>query len=146
MGTKDAKPPAAFIDWRKLDTFTTQYIETALWAGSYYPDEDSADSGNPTPLDDIAGIHHITQETLAVIVEDCAAFQSEAGEMIVGVRSQAGHDFFLTRNRHGAGFWDGDWPAEDGEKLTQMAHNYGTFELDVLSIDENEWPTVGHHN
>lgn len=34
-------------------------------------------------------------------------------------------DFYLTRNGHGAGFWDGDYPDEIGEKLTEMAHSFG---------------------
>jgi hypothetical protein len=33
------------------------------------------------------------------------------------------HDFFLTRNGHGAGFWDGDY--KNGEKLTEIAKSFG---------------------
>lgn len=44
-----------------------------------------------------------------------------------------GHDFYLTRNRHGAGFWDrysGDSPeARAGDRLTSAAHVYGESEL-----------------
>lgn len=36
-----------------------------------------------------------------------------------------GHDFWLTRNRHGAGFWDGDLPDALGKRLTDAAHAYG---------------------
>jgi hypothetical protein len=44
--------------------------------------------------------------------------------------AQIGHDFWLTRNRHGAGFWDrglGDL----GDKLTAAAHTYGESNLYV---------------
>lgn len=34
-------------------------------------------------------------------------------------------DFYLTRNGHGAGFWDGDYPDEVGRKLTDIAHGFG---------------------
>lgn len=37
----------------------------------------------------------------------------------------AAHDFILTRNHHGAGFWDGDWAEPWGERLTELAHSYG---------------------
>jgi hypothetical protein len=33
----------------------------------------------------------------------------------------AGHDFALTRNGHGAGYWDGDLPEELGARLTEAA-------------------------
>lgn len=41
----------------------------------------------------------------------------------------AGSDFHLTRNGHGCGFWDGDWPDESGERLTKAAETYGSLEL-----------------
>jgi hypothetical protein len=37
---------------------------------------------------------------------------------------QAGHDFWLTRQGHGAGFWDGDWTTY-GHILTDGAESYG---------------------
>ena len=42
---------------------------------------------------------------------------------------QAGHDFWLTRNGHGCGFWDGDWPELIGEKLTEASKDFGSFDL-----------------
>jgi hypothetical protein len=38
----------------------------------------------------------------------------------------AAHDFILTRNGHGAGFWDTDrWSAPWGDKLTRLAEQFG---------------------
>jgi hypothetical protein len=37
----------------------------------------------------------------------------------------AAHDFILTRNDHGAGFWDGDWHEPWGSRLTTLAHSFG---------------------
>ena len=44
-----------------------------------------------------------------------------------------GHDFWLTRNRHGAGFWDRKELEADGlgERLTDLAHAMGECELYV---------------
>lgn len=42
--------------------------------------------------------------------------------------TQVAHDFWLTRNRHGAGFWDGDYSrtslGDVGDALTDLAHSY----------------------
>lgn len=46
----------------------------------------------------------------------------------------AAHDFILTRNHHGAGFWDGDWHEPWGDKLTALAHSFGQLEC---LLDEN---------
>ena len=38
----------------------------------------------------------------------------------------AAHDFMLTRNGHGTGFWDsGRWLAPWGDKLTRLAQSFG---------------------
>ena len=46
----------------------------------------------------------------------------------------AAHDFILTRNHRGAGFWDGDWHAPWGDKLTALAHSFG--QLECLLADD----------
>ena len=38
---------------------------------------------------------------------------------------QAGIDFIFTRNGHGCGFWDGDWPEVLGDELTEIAKQFG---------------------
>lgn len=38
----------------------------------------------------------------------------------------AGHDFALTRNHHGAGFWDGDLPDGLAEALTMATRKSGS--------------------
>jgi hypothetical protein len=40
----------------------------------------------------------------------------------------AAHDFILTRNHHGAGFWDGDWHAPWGDRLTTLSHTFPQLE------------------
>ncbi len=65
---------------------------------------------------------------------DCAKFISENDTLLHDggkEPDQAGHDFWLTRNGHGAGFWDGDWPEEIGKKLTAAAKKFGETDLYV---------------
>ena len=67
------------------------------------------------------------------LISDCLGFLSEASILLAKTSltfDSAGHDFLLTRNGHGAGFWDRGL-GEAGDKLTDMAHNYGTIGLDI---------------
>lgn len=44
---------------------------------------------------------------------------------------QAGHDLALTRNGHGAGFWDGDWSEPFATIATDLARDLGEHHLDI---------------
>ncbi|EQD63696.1 hypothetical protein B1A_09009, partial [mine drainage metagenome] len=69
----------------------------------------------------------ISDESNAEIARDVVAFweDAKAEGLVDGVTpEQFGHDFFLTRARHGTGFWDRG-RGEAGDRLTDMAHAYG---------------------
>lgn len=97
----------------------------------------------PQPFDKFADESDIAPETLAQMVKDCAEFQAKHGDTIRAAIAtgevrcgpdfdawgHAGHDFWLTRCRHGAGFWDGDWPEPMAEALTEAAHAFGEVDL-----------------
>lgn len=106
-----------------LDTFTLAFIESALWLAR----DSDGDSIDGLGFD----VTDIEANTLASIIEDCADFQAAHREAIEGCEATAGRDFYLTRNRHGAGFWDGDRPDEIGRALTSASHAYGSFDLYV---------------
>lgn len=106
----------------ELDTFHRAYIEAALWSST---DEDGE------PLDGLYTADDLAPATLAQMVEDCADFHATNGGDIASNPARAGHDFWFTRNRHGAGFWDGDWPHDTGKRLTEMSHPYGSVDLYV---------------
>jgi hypothetical protein len=59
----------------------------------------------------------------------------ETGEVSCGPdfdeMGRAGHDFWLTRCGHGAGFWDGDWPEPYATMLTDAAKAFGEVDLYV---------------
>ena len=58
-------------------------------------------------------------------VIDCLSFFSRIECYLSDDQAiDAGHDFWLTRNGHGAGFWDGDWPAY-GDMFTAISKGYG---------------------
>jgi len=101
------------------ETFITAYKVAALWSST-------DDEGNP--LDDDFSINDFSSEANQKVEADCAAFLAKCEEKGIEFSfeelEQAGHDFWLTRNHHGCGFWDGDW-SEHGEVLTEIAHSFG---------------------
>jgi hypothetical protein len=107
-----------------LRTFTNAYIEAALW---------SSTDDNGEPLDQ--GNYELSDEARRIMEADAASFYNAYHELWDD-DSQAGHDFWLTRNRHGAGFWDGDYPEPQGKQLTNASHKYG--EVDLYVGDDGE--------
>ena len=115
-----------------MDEFTQAYIDCALWASTDESDESGGD-----PLDDNYGPEDIHPDTLAEMVADCERFQEENAddiatyEGIITCDEKAGDDFWLNRNGHGAGFWDGDWPEEAGNRLDKASEAFGEYNLYV---------------
>ena len=103
-----------------MDEFTRAYIEAALW---------SSTDDNGEPLDKNYGADDLAPATYDAMANDCYDFQERFSDQVAGNRKRAGHDFWLTRNGHGAGFWDGDWPEPDATTLDEGAKSYGSFEL-----------------
>lgn len=108
-----------------LDAFTRAYLICALWTSDPNPT-----SGEFCERDEWS-IDNISAESLARAIADCEAFQRDNAADLAEVNvlfhadaEQHGHDFWLTRNHHGAGFWDrGYGPL--GETLTRAAHAFG---------------------
>jgi hypothetical protein len=113
---------------KHIDQFTDAYIECALWSST-----DNADDSGGEPLDSNYGPEDIAPETYAQMVLDCESFQgANAGYLeMAGDAARNGHDFWLTRNHHGAGFWDRGYPGNVGDILTERAHAYGEVDLMV---------------
>jgi hypothetical protein len=131
-----------------LDTFTNAYIEAALWSTN---DESTPDGG--VPFDNNYSVQDIAPETLARMVADCDAFQkahsehfgAEGAHATAGDGwAQAGHDFWLTREGHGAGFWDGDWKEPGASIMCEAAKAFGEFPLYLSDPDEDGDRTICH--
>lgn len=110
--------------------FVRSYIESALWSST-------DDAG--TPLDNVKYVDtELAAETVAKFVADCERFLAAAEKLagfdavrsgFPGRPSAIAHDFWLTRNRHGAGFWDGDYSEPIGKQLTDLSHSFGECDL-----------------
>jgi hypothetical protein len=90
------------------------------------------------------GFADLAAETLASILADCAKFQqSNAWNTYVAHldaisveddspyqdETDAGRDFWYTRNGHGCGFWDGDWPEPYATELDKAAKAFSNVDV-----------------
>jgi hypothetical protein len=96
-----------------LDTFARGYVEAMFFTNCDTGNEEREDHANEL------GVERLTRASVAAIKRDCLAFLSHimpdgctARQWLDRVDSyddaQAGRDFWLTRQGHGAGFWDRD--------------------------------------
>lgn len=117
-----------------LDDFTLAYIEAALWTSYGSVDGDVVlESLQDFDVEDIDPV------CLDYIIEDCRKFQKDNYDDIYGIENvdpqwdnaqRAGHDFWLTRNGHGSGFWDNHrWPKPQAMRLTKAAKKFGEMNL-----------------
>ena len=116
------------------EEFFDAYLITALWSST----DESNESGGE-PFDANYSETDISAKSRESMRADCDAFYdaNQADLECEGVKfgpdfgqdGRAGHDFWLTRNHHGAGFWDGDWPEPQAARLTAAAHKFGECNL-----------------
>lgn len=107
-----------------FENFVKSYLDTAAWI--------TVDSGDCDTFTKDAK-KYAAEDCKKFIEKVCAAFpENEANELlcILGndVHYRTACDFFLTRNRHGAGFWDSPeiYGGEENAKiLTEIAHSCG---------------------
>jgi hypothetical protein len=133
-----AHKPSAWGAWRSVgdeampeatndfEDFFSGYITAALWSSM---DDDGNSMSEGYSEDDIDA------ETLLTMQEDCARFMREnatdlakMAAMTSATMGDLGYDFWLTRNGHGAGFWDRG-AGEIGERLSAAACAYGCIDL-----------------
>lgn len=119
-------------DCGDADDFTRAYLECAEWCG-IDEEEREAFELSVSPV--------WSKKTILQARGECDDFRSAADGLLEGINEErAGHDFWLTRNRHGTGFWDRGL-SEIGDKLTELAHPYG--EAYVTFNPESEELEIG---
>lgn len=125
------------MDITDLDEMVASYIETSLWAGhAEYPQDI-----NPELLNEFFSADDVSAADREAITEDCRGFIEQCADDLAELEAgQVGHDFYLTRNRHGAGFWDRGLGAL-GDRLTKAAHSWGSsYLIGSLDADGNAVP------
>lgn len=117
-----------------MNEFQAGYIEAMLWSSS---------GDTQSVVGETAHMSEISPELMTQINQDCQQFWDTNHELFTdanylrtinpqhasSIEALAGHDFWLTRNHHGCGFWDGDWTNPVGSILTEAAHAFGECEI-----------------
>lgn len=116
-----------------LSDMVLGYVTCALWCSL----DDKGES-----LDSMFSENDIAPESLSAMREDCRKFATDNASIFAACIGQgkcdwslAGHDYWLTRNGHGCGFWDGDWPKEAGEALSKACRYH---EVDLYVGDDGK--------
>lgn len=125
-----------------IDRFTGWYIKAALWSTS----------GDVESLDETHDENGLSTEAREKAERDCFDFLETHGDNILAAHDavrygrwnrlspdtfgDAGYDFWMTRNGHGVGFWDGDWPDESNpDDMDVYCNRVG--EVDPYVGDDN---------
>ncbi len=117
------------------------YQEAAWWSSNSETDERGGE-----PLDDYMAENSTepTPELVSQMREDVEVFLRKCAEAGLDLSecdaAQVGHDLWLTRNRHGVGFWDRDkgtyGSAETRDALDAIARDMGEFHL-IVNVQDN---------
>jgi len=105
--------------------FLNGYLECAAWADA--PEEKT----------------HLEFKKSAVVEaeKDCRKFfNAHHNSIPKDSFPQAGHDFWLTRNHHGAGFWDREeiYGKETATHLTTLSHAFGECHIYIAGRGGSE--------
>lgn len=104
-----------------LNEFQRAYVECALWTEEMGHIE----------------VEQVDDESIKEMIKDCNQFYQDNAADLIWARenalhgysaSQAGHDFWLTRNGHGTGFWDRGL-GQVGQRLTTSAKGFKEVSL-----------------
>lgn len=147
-------------------TTITAYLETLLWSETLSAaDEDGSPStlkipetscmtsvagdeiGDCSPLDsfiDVSDLPEIAPKLFDEAREDLEGFAHYCEEALgfdpfeVFEADKVAHEFCLSRNGHGAGFFDGSWVHDGTEYADALQDAAGTFGTYGLSVWVNE--------
>lgn len=118
----------------QLNKFTLGYVLAALWTSDPSPGQgDYMETGLPL-------VDSIPSYWMEQAIADCERFQAENAELLEQAEddSRNGHDFWLTRNGHGTGFWDRDYSDEVGRGLQNACRTFGEAYLDWEELAQDE--------
>jgi hypothetical protein len=129
------------MEYHELSEFQISYLETLLWSSCdlevdefYFDTLDALVFTSEVDLKNEATVQHL---------ESVEAFYDKYQGIWRGYWTDdyAAHDLALTRNSHGAGFWDRGY-GEKGKRLSDAARVYGSAHVwhdskrNVLMIEQ----------
>lgn len=107
-----------------MNPMTNAALECLLWVETYTEDGVRLADAD---LSDYLLDYNIHPDIVSGIDRMLNEFLAMAGDLLADdwTDDQIGHDFILTANRHGAGFWDRGLP--NGDELSEIAQTFGTI-------------------
>tara|TARA_R100000808_G_C2080279_1_gene104398 strand:- start:296 stop:691 length:396 start_codon:yes stop_codon:yes gene_type:complete len=126
---------AETINSKLADKYFPDYADCALSLSTGENDE---------PLDGLYSVDDISDDTAKAMKKDIVDFLDYLDEQLEGWSDslpdwygfeQFAHDFWLTRNGHGAGFWDRGL-GKIGDQLTEHSKAFGSCDLYVSDDSE----------
>lgn len=137
------------IDRTNLGPMVEGYIECALWAetcGDFFSDKSYSDLG--------FDVTDITERCLAQMIRDCVHFANQNDwNLIMHLGSKFnknpkyternfGHDFWLSRNGHGAGFFDHKKPQSDNDPTIWDVFQLNAVKTGPCELYLTEWGEI----
>jgi hypothetical protein len=109
----------------KKEEIIKGYVTCMLWSSL---DTSGPEQGNDDHLDMNYTISDLSEDARKCVKEDVEHFIQLTQHLFDKSEheyddEQIGHNFWLTRNYHGAGFWDGRCP-DIGDELTTICHKF----------------------
>lgn len=136
LGDEEQQEPGTITphDVERAERVLNDYMATAEWTATVETDEGLMTLDEAYP----GGVPEWSEQARAQAREDLTSFLAANRDLIAKAKEiddsytdeQVAHDFSLTRNHHGVGFWDRGL-GETGEALTEAAHGYGDLYLYV---------------
>lgn len=112
-----------------LTQFVFDYIDAMLFSSTDSQADDI--EGFVEPLDQNYDASSLSAEFMLQTIADCKKFVDENYDDIENDMESAAHNFWYTRNGCGAGFWDGRWEDEIGERLTAASKKFKSIDVYV---------------
>ena len=122
-----------------IDEFIRGYMVAAVWTSTHTASEND----DPVPIDSLDPEPEWSEEAIKDIKKNCIDFmESNEADLKLYVAEipydptqgtpydYAGHDYWLTRNGCGVGYWDRGL-GELGKRLTEACDSYGSQDLEV---------------
>lgn len=114
-----------------FEDFVAEYVDTLLW-GENVDDINAEPDENGERAQVNADVHYDSEDIdaagMAEIRQDCEGFWTSERELWLSAGrtdGESAHDFYLSRNGHGTGFWDRGLGVI-GDQLHDAAKVYGT--------------------
>lgn len=139
------------LRYHQLDRVTQEYVAAILWAEHTTTDDDH----DGEPIEDVISVQDLPPEFLLTCALAVEAFRAMPGveDAIADILAdladfrhdetlgRIGHDIYMTRQGHGCGFWDGDWPTPHDTTMDAAARALGEFYVETWPDADNEYLT-----